>query len=234
MSGPALLVAPVLAVEAVVLAWALRTGHIARIWEVLRGLLRAPHRRPLPAAQEARLGLKAPNPMPGQCPVCSLEDLDERAADDAFMGDTGTPLARVVAYGPDRAHSECAAVVPYVPPLRSTSGGTRRAHPGFWIDGEYVSCGCDLCEGAQACAAVPLAGGRRMCLAHNEGDPRCTVYPPAGSKPGKLRDQQLPEVLTRPGPGAHHHFGFYTPGPGAKWTYCGCEEMREPPAGPIA
>ena len=224
MSGPALLVAPVLAVEAVVLAWALRAGHIARIWEVLRGLLRAPHRRPLPVPQGPRLALKAPNPKPGQCPVCSLEDLDERAADDAFMGDTGTPPARVVPYGPDRAHSECAAVVPYAAPAKPT----------------------------ERCAAIPTDDGRVMCLAHNQGDPRCTVYPPPEPKPGKPRESArtkgghiaanvtaaemgpLPEVLTRPALGAHHHFGFYTPGPGATWTYCGCEEMREPPTGPIA
>lgn len=68
--------------------------------------------------------LRAPNPAPGQCPVCSLADLDERAIGDELLGDAGTVLARVVSYGPDRAHAECAAVVPYAAPPRATSGGT--------------------------------------------------------------------------------------------------------------
>jgi hypothetical protein len=104
---------------------------------------------PLPASDAPRLELKAPSPRPGQCPVCSLEDLEERAADDAFMGDTGTALARVVKYGPDRAHSECAAVVPYEPPLRSTSGGTYR-EGGIVLSPEKLAakerCVCKQCH----------------------------------------------------------------------------------------
>src|SRR6185437_985806 len=75
------------------------------------------------AQRRELLRLRAPDPASGQCPVCSLTDLDERAVGDELLEDGGTVLARVVAYGPHRAHSECAAMVPYVPPARSTSGG---------------------------------------------------------------------------------------------------------------
>lgn len=155
---------------------------------------KAPAVEPAPTAP--RWELKAPNPAPGQCPVCGLTDLAERAVGDELLGDAGTALARVVAYGPDRAHSECAAVVPYVAPTRSTSGGTRpHAHFGFYTPGpeaKWTYCGCEKMREGNACAAVPLSGGRRMCLAHNEGDPRCTVYPravePKAPKRGKLHD----------------------------------------------
>lgn len=115
-----------------------------------------------------RWELKAPNPAQGQCPVCGLTDLAERAVGDELLGDAGTALARVVAYGPDRAHAECAAVVPYVAPARSTSGGTRHSTP---------------VKPTGQCAAVPLSDGHRMCLAHNQGDPRCGVYSPGGYVP---------------------------------------------------
>jgi hypothetical protein len=68
---------------------------------------------PVEPPSTPRLELNAPNPVPSQCPVCGLTDLDERAVGDEVLGDGGTALARVVAYGPWRAHSECAAVVPY-------------------------------------------------------------------------------------------------------------------------
>ncbi len=77
------------------------------------------------------LRLRAPNPAPGQCPVCGLADLDERAVGDGLLGDAGTALARVVPYGPDRAHAECAAVVPYAaPPLTVAGGATQVAAKG--------------------------------------------------------------------------------------------------------
>lgn len=97
------------------------------------------------------LRLRAPSPTTGQCPVCAMDDLDVLAERDRELELDGTPLVRVVTYGPVRAHQECAEAVPYVPPAWST---------------------------------------------------------PVGARP-------------------HAHFGFYTPEPAAKWTYCGCDEMRE-------
>lgn len=146
------------------------------------------------AAVERRdlLRLRAPDPGPGQCPVCSLTDLDALAADDRFLGHAGTPWARVVPHGPHRAHSECAAVVPYAPPPRSTSGGTPRL------------CRCAQCERqrrparpgrgftfAEACAKIPLDDGRVLCLVHNQGDPACTVYGPPPIVNNTLRDSVI-------------------------------------------
>lgn len=138
----------------------------------------------LPAPEKPRLELKAPNPRPGQCPVCSLEDLDARAADDAFMGDTGTELARVVAYGPDRAHSECAAVVPYVPPSRSTSGGTAYQSGGYVrpVQVGAQHCPCSQCRAGHAAQVRPRKGG------YMAADVTVEQMGP------------VPEVLTKPGP----------------------------------
>lgn len=99
-----------------------------------------------------RFELKAPDPAPGQCPVCSLADLDELGVHDEMAAEIDPALVRVVAYGPHRAHYACAAVAPYVAP---------------------------------------------------------------------------------PKPARHHCFGFYTPAPGERWTYCGCEQMREEPKPPV-
>lgn len=98
---------------------AVATAGIPLVAALIAHLSRAPRLEP-PAA--ARWELKVANPVPGQCPVCGLADLDERAVGDELLGDAGTALARVVPYGPDRAHAECAAVVPYAAPLRSTPG----------------------------------------------------------------------------------------------------------------
>lgn len=78
-----------------------------------------------------RLDLKAPSPRPGQCPVCSLEDLDELAVDDEFAREIDPDLARVVAYGPDRAHFACAAVVPYKAPTVKPGGVVSSGAPAL-------------------------------------------------------------------------------------------------------
>lgn len=143
------------------------------------------------------LRLRAPNPAPGQCPVCAFDDLDDLAERDRYIEAEGTPSARVTAYGPDQAHAECAAAVPYAPPPQATTGGTRQSTPAPGVD--------------EHCAEVPASGGRRaFCLAHNEGDPRCTVYPRHASRAVASRGGYiagdvgvadmgpLPEVLLRP------------------------------------
>lgn len=108
--------------------------------------------------------LRAPDPRPGQCPVCSLEDLDELAVHDEFAREIDPECVRVVPYGPHRAHYACAKTVPYVAPTRSTSGGTSKTTLVTGVD--------------ERCVKMPVDGGRRvMCLVHNEGDPGCTVYP---------------------------------------------------------
>lgn len=137
----------------------------------------APKSAGVAAPSTPRLELKAPNPRPGQCPVCSLEDLDERAAGDELLGDTGTALARVVAYGPHRAHSECAAVVPYVPPPRSTSGGMTLGHAVLALDGRPHLCRCPQCE---------------------RNRPRSTRGGYAAGDVPVSQMGPLPEVLTRP------------------------------------
>jgi hypothetical protein len=60
---------------------------------------------------------RVPDAGPDQCPVCAGFGLDDLAADDAFM-DRGA-LAKVVAYGPRRAHWDCAEFVPHKPPVIS-------------------------------------------------------------------------------------------------------------------
>lgn len=108
-------------------------------------LAEAAERERAAAEREKLLRLHAPNPAPGQCPVCALTDLDDLAAGDALLEYEGTGWARVVAYGPGRAHSECAAVVPYVASPRSTSPGAA-AHGGCAAAGKPRLCVCPQCE----------------------------------------------------------------------------------------
>lgn len=77
--------------------------------------------------------LRAPRPDPGQCPVCAYDDLDALAERDRDLEVEGTPLARVVGYGPDRAHAECAEAVPHVPPRK-------HHHQGFYVAGKWTYC----------------------------------------------------------------------------------------------
>lgn len=103
--------------------------------------------RPKPVVVAAlRWELKAPNPAAGQCPVCGLEDLDERAVGDDLLGDAGTALARVVPYGPDRAHSECATVVPWVKPQYAQGGLVPTAVEVCSTGNRARPCRCRECE----------------------------------------------------------------------------------------
>lgn len=123
------------------------------------------------------LRLRAPDPLPGQCPVCAYDDLGVLGERDRDLGVEGTELARVVAYGPHRAHSECAAVVPYVPPPRSTSGGMTLGHAVLALDGRPHLCRCPQCERAR---------------------PRSTRGGYAAGDVPVSQMGPLPEVLTRP------------------------------------
>lgn len=145
-----------------------------------------------------RWELKAPNPAQGQCPVCGLTDLAERAVGDELLGDAGTALARVVAYGPDRAHAECAAVVSYVPPPRSTSGGTA---PGYHAAANPDGCSAPRCR---PCAAKPgrlresfIEAMAEEAVALGEKLQREMGLQPT-ALPGRL-DELKPPYLTRAG-----------------------------------
>jgi hypothetical protein len=112
----------------------------------------APGRSTVEPPSTPRLELKAPNPEAGQCPVCSLTDLDERAIGDELLGDAGTAFARVVAYGPHRAHSECAAVVPYTKPhAPGTAAVAEHTHFGSSVDGHWTYC-CEAMRESAPCA----------------------------------------------------------------------------------
>lgn len=97
-----------------------------------------------------RLELKAPNPRPGQCPVCSLEDLDELAVHDDFAREIDPECVQVVPYGPHRAHYACAKTAPYIAPRRSTSGGiaggAAAEHASYTLNGRLNLCRCAQCE----------------------------------------------------------------------------------------
>ena len=130
--------------------WALLFGTA-----MVRGRSRA-HRASRPAVEASptpapRFELNAPDPAPGQCPVCGLEDLDELGVHDEMAAEIDPALVRVVAYGPHRAHYACAAVVPCV----AAPKPAKHHCFGFSSGGHWTYCGCEsMREG------VPLPEGR--------------------------------------------------------------------------
>lgn len=84
-----------------------------------------------------------PDPAPGQCPVCGLDDLIELAQRDAYLELAGTPAARVVSYGPLFAHQECAEIAPYLKYYHGTR--EERHHRGFHHDTDTAFSGCAAC-----------------------------------------------------------------------------------------
>jgi hypothetical protein len=163
-----LAIAALVALEAVVSLWLIATGRMAAIWEWLRSAAGGLFARrpwsvePSPTPQWSPPGweLKAPDPAPGQCPVCGLEDLDELAALDAdgLSGEIDPALVRVVAYGPHRAHYGCAQVVPYRP---SADEREALAHESHHINGVHVAqFGCSRCAGELAAASTKPATAR--------------------------------------------------------------------------
>lgn len=104
-------------------------------WFVLRQVRAVRWSESHPVEAVPRWPLKAPDAGPGQCPVCGMADLDELARDDRFMerGDR----SKVVQYGRQRAHRDCAELVPYVPPPHFSA---------FEVDGHKTYCACARCE----------------------------------------------------------------------------------------
>lgn len=179
--------------------------------------VRRPRSAPVESPSTPRLDLKAPNPAPGQCPVCGLEDLDERAAGDDLLGDAGTALAKVVPYGPDRAHFECAATVPYVDRAAARAEREREHLAGQHRLGAKYD--CPICADPSRDPQrelVHLLGGVTMQhmgygLAGTLDLCRCAQCERTRPRPAKggyaagnvtvSEMGPLPEVLTRPGLG---------------------------------
>jgi hypothetical protein len=68
-----------------------------------------PAELPAPAPTPA-LKLHAPDALPGQCPVCGMEDVKQLAKQDRELGGE-----RVVPYGKHLAHWDCAELLPCAP-----------------------------------------------------------------------------------------------------------------------
>jgi hypothetical protein len=115
------------------------------------------NRAPKPPPPAPRLELKAPNPEPGQCPVCSMTDLAAVDEAEAFLGRPD----RVVAYGPWRAHWDCAEVVPYEAP--------KPVLPPREVHVSGGSCTCFACELAIDMQAAEVA--RRLRTNPRPHDP---------------------------------------------------------------
>jgi hypothetical protein len=103
---------------------AVGTGVVGNYMRLKRRRLDAQAQLAIEAEREAKAQLERkwrasvywlafPDPGPGQCPVCGLDDLGELLERDTFLHLTGTPGARVAAYGSVHAHAECAHLVPY-------------------------------------------------------------------------------------------------------------------------
>jgi hypothetical protein len=85
------------------------------VMSVRTGLAQAGVRLAAEATESVELRTpRVPDAGPDQCPVCGGFGLDALAADDQFM-ERGPDRAKVVTYGPRRAHWDCAEVVPYKP-----------------------------------------------------------------------------------------------------------------------
>lgn len=84
---------------------------------------------------------RAPDAGPDQCPVCGGFGLGELAADDKLM-ERGADRAKVVPWGPKRAHWDCAEFVPHKAPGQPPSASRAvREQPSLITGSGYVFTG---------------------------------------------------------------------------------------------